>query len=114
MTDRVQKSERARKVLGKRIRTLRRRKGWIQLDLAFECGVSPAAISKIELGQVNAKIASLIKIARALRTDVARLFRGLPYATKTQTLNLRRPSCEENNLNEQPKHRLPGNAESGG
>jgi transcriptional regulator with XRE-family HTH domain len=66
MTGRIQKSAHARKILGRRIRTLRRRKGWSQLELAFECGVSLPSLSRIELGRVNAKIASLAKIAWAL------------------------------------------------
>lgn len=77
MTDKIQNSAKARKALGKRIKTLRCQKGWPQWELAFECGLSLTSVSKIELGQVNATIASLIKIARALGIHSSRLFRGL-------------------------------------
>ena len=67
-----------RKILGSRIRDLRRRRGWSQNDLAALCGLSTHHLGKIERGAANATLATLLPIAKMLKTSLAALFKGLP------------------------------------
>lgn len=58
---------------GQVISRLREEKGLTQEELAKLCNVQPAMISKIEAGQINVLITSLLGIARALKVDVREL-----------------------------------------
>ena len=63
--------------LGKRIRTLRKMKGWTQTDLAVHLDMNRGHISDIERGKREAGIITLQVIARGLETTMAKLLRGL-------------------------------------
>lgn len=63
--------------LGRRIARLRTQHGFSQERLAAECGLNRVAIAYIETGKRRPTIASLLKIARALDTTIADIFRGL-------------------------------------
>jgi transcriptional regulator with XRE-family HTH domain len=62
--------------LGQRIRELRRAKGIILRDAAERAGVSESFLSQVERGLANPSVASLRRIAEALREPVASLFVG--------------------------------------
>jgi transcriptional regulator with XRE-family HTH domain len=60
--------------IGAKIRTLRLARGLTLQDVARETGFSPALISQVEHNNVSPPIATLAKIARALRVKVASFF----------------------------------------
>jgi transcriptional regulator with XRE-family HTH domain len=65
--------------LGTVIRKVRQARGWRQLDLSARSGVSPSAISRIELGQIGPQsIDSLRAVAKVLdiRIDLIPRWRG--------------------------------------
>lgn len=62
--------------LGQRIRELRKAKGVLLRDAADEAGVSESFLSQVERGLANPSVASLRRIAGALREPVASLFSG--------------------------------------
>ena len=63
------------KALGKRIFTIRKQKGLIQLDLEIKCNISRADISKIENGLKNVEFLTIVKIAEALDVETIELFK---------------------------------------
>jgi transcriptional regulator with XRE-family HTH domain len=63
--------------LGKRIQTLRRKKGWTQTDVSVHLDTNRGHISDIELGKGEAGIITLQVIARGLKTTMADLLRDL-------------------------------------
>ena len=63
--------------LGVKIRRLRERKGWTQEMLAHEGGLHSHHLGKIERGQANLCLSTLLEIATGLDTSVAVLFRGV-------------------------------------
>jgi transcriptional regulator with XRE-family HTH domain len=63
--------------LGKRVQTLRKKKGWTQTDMAVYLDLNRGHISDIELGKREVGIITLQVIARGLDTTMARLLRGL-------------------------------------
>jgi Predicted transcriptional regulators len=62
-------------LLGKRIRELRKAKGWRQIDLAQHSGVHEVHISDLERGTREAGIRTVQAIASALKVKIADLFR---------------------------------------
>ena len=52
--------------LGRRVRKLRKSKGYSQDRLYLEAGFSRGTMSKIEAGSVNVKIGTLLKIAETI------------------------------------------------
>jgi XRE family aerobic/anaerobic benzoate catabolism transcriptional regulator len=64
-------------VLGKRIRTLRKAKGWRQIDLAQHSGVHEVHISDLERGTREVGLKTLHALAQALDVKLAALFKGL-------------------------------------
>jgi transcriptional regulator with XRE-family HTH domain len=52
--------------VGKRIRTLRQKRGWRQVDLAVAAGVGKTHISDIENGKRELGLLTLERIANAL------------------------------------------------
>lgn len=64
------------KDLGKRIRELRKEKGWSQEKLGFEVELHPTYIGGIERGERNPSVKNLAKIAKALSIKIADLFSG--------------------------------------
>ena len=63
--------------LGKRIRMLRKRKGWTQTDMAVCLDMNRGHISDIERGKREAGIITLQVIAAGLDTTMANLLKGL-------------------------------------
>ncbi len=61
------------KFLGKRLREIRMARGLRQEDMQ-ERGISPKYYQRIEAGNVNLTLRSLVKIASALRVSVLDLF----------------------------------------
>lgn len=56
-----------------RIRAERRIKGWTQLELAVECGLSSNCIAQIEQGKRQPRFETACKIAKALGVSVSDL-----------------------------------------
>ena len=61
---------------GKRLKALRLKAGLTQLDLEVESGISRTEISKIENGQINISIMSIVKLAVALDIELVTFFDG--------------------------------------
>jgi transcriptional regulator with XRE-family HTH domain len=66
-----------RAVLGKRIRELRRRRGWRQIDLAVHSELSKTHICEIETGKREIGLEALKRIADALDTSLSELLKGI-------------------------------------
>jgi len=62
--------------LGARIRELRLKKEMTQNELAMQCDFEKASMSRIESGQTNMTILTLIKISKALDVEITELFDG--------------------------------------
>jgi transcriptional regulator with XRE-family HTH domain len=67
--------ENSRILLGQRIRTLRRLKGWTQQELGDKADVNYKFIGEIERSRQNPSFTILEKIATALGVDLYELFR---------------------------------------
>jgi transcriptional regulator with XRE-family HTH domain len=63
------------KRLGRRVRHLRKSKGWSQMYLASEAGLDKSYIGSIERGEVNPSVKLITRIAEALGVDILELFR---------------------------------------
>lgn len=63
--------------LGKRIKTLRTKKGWTQTDMAVALDINRGHLSDIERGKREAGLITLQVIARGLDTTMASLLKGL-------------------------------------
>lgn len=68
------KGEAFRKMLGLRIRELRKRQKISQAQLAFEAGVRREAIIHIERGEQNPTTETMLGIANALQVHIKELF----------------------------------------
>lgn len=63
------------KKIGKNIRRIRVKKGLTQLDLAAECEMEESNIGRIENGNTNPTVRTLLKIAKALGVSLSELVR---------------------------------------
>lgn len=63
--------------VGRRIKSLRLKKGWMQIDLAVHTGLTRETISNIERGRKEPGLRSLAKIAKAFKMTPSQLLRGL-------------------------------------
>ncbi len=70
----------AKRQNGAAIRALREKDGWSQAGLARAAGVDQSDISRFETESANASVATLNRIARALRVPVAAVMRELEPA----------------------------------
>jgi len=61
--------------LGRRIRTLRNKKGWTQQELGDHADINYKFLGEIERGQQNASFYILVKIAAALGVELPELVR---------------------------------------
>ncbi|MBS1619619.1 MAG: helix-turn-helix transcriptional regulator [Bacteroidetes bacterium] len=66
------------KLVGRNIREARRGIKKSQRALAFECGMEPASICRMEAGKGNLTISTLLKMSMALRVTPAALVSGQP------------------------------------
>jgi len=67
-------------VLGRRVRELRKARGWTQDDLHANSGLSQGEISKIEKGQINVTAETLMKLAGAFEIHTEDLVKGTHFA----------------------------------
>lgn len=65
-------------ILGQRIRARRRELGMSQEGLAHEAGLDRSYVGRIERGEHNLTFVALVRLARAVKCDVAALTVGLP------------------------------------
>jgi transcriptional regulator with XRE-family HTH domain len=63
--------------LGKKIRELRKRKGWSQEELADKCRIGRAHMSLIERGQQNLTLATLSAICTQLDVTMSAILKGI-------------------------------------
>lgn len=63
------------KVLGQRIKKLRKERGFLQVDLAVRTGISTGYIGSIEQGLRYPSLKVLQKIAKALKISVSELLK---------------------------------------
>jgi transcriptional regulator with XRE-family HTH domain len=70
----------ASRELGQRIREVRRKKKMTLRDAAVAAGVSESFLSQVERGLANPSVASLRRIADAMREPVASFFVGEPQS----------------------------------
>ncbi|OGL22349.1 transcriptional regulator [Candidatus Saccharibacteria bacterium RIFCSPHIGHO2_01_FULL_45_15] len=65
---------RVRRSFGKRVRELRKQKGFSQEVLADKAGLHRTYIGSIERGEQDVSIDNISKIARALKVSIVSLF----------------------------------------
>jgi transcriptional regulator with XRE-family HTH domain len=63
--------------LGKRIRELRKARGWRQIDLAQHCGVREVHLSYLERGLREVGFNTLVAIAKGLDVKLSDLIRDV-------------------------------------
>jgi len=68
--------------LGTAIRQSRRKKGWSQERLSFECELHRTYVGAVERGERNISILNLTKITDALGTTLPRLTEGIKKDSK--------------------------------
>ena len=61
------------KALGARIRQLRKKKGWTQDEFAVICDIHRSHMGKIERGETNLRLSTLVVIAKNLDVRVEEL-----------------------------------------
>jgi transcriptional regulator with XRE-family HTH domain len=66
-----------RRLLGRRIRKLRGQKGWSQEEFADVCGVNRSYMGRIERGELNLTLDSLLKISKGLKRSVSAILKGI-------------------------------------
>jgi len=66
-----------RVLLGNRVRTLRRKHGWTQVDMAEVLGVDRSYLSEIETGKKDPSLRVLKTIADGFGVSLSRLLSGL-------------------------------------
>jgi len=62
------------KAFGKRLKSIRLKKGLTQLDLELESGISRTEISRIENGLKNIEFYTIVKLAEALGITLGEFF----------------------------------------
>lgn len=62
------------KRFGKKVRELRKERGYSQEGFAFECDLHRTYIGCIERGEKNVTITNIEKIAKALKVEIGQLF----------------------------------------
>jgi transcriptional regulator with XRE-family HTH domain len=63
--------------LGGRIRDLRRRRGWTQVEMAEKVGIDRSFLADVERGKRNISILNLALIARGLGVTLSQLLSRL-------------------------------------
>ena len=63
--------------LGNRVRALRKKKGWTQVELAEMLGIDRSYLSEIETGKKDPGLRVLKAIADGFEITVSQLLRGL-------------------------------------
>ena len=60
--------------IGKKIRDLRKKAGFVLRDLSDRTGLSKPLLSQIEMGMVSPPVATLLKISKALQVNIGFFF----------------------------------------
>ncbi|MGN6646595.1 MAG: helix-turn-helix domain-containing protein [Cytophaga sp.] len=68
--------EKLLKALGKKVKALREAKGLSQYALSDESGIARSQIVRLENGELNCTIATLLQVAQALEVEVKELVEG--------------------------------------
>lgn len=63
--------------LGQRIRNLRRKRGWRQIDLAAHAELSKTHVNEVEVGKREIGLEALKRIADALETNLSELLKDI-------------------------------------
>ena len=63
--------------LGNRVRSLRRERGWTQVEMAEMLGVDRSYLSEIETGKKDPSLRVLKTIADGFKITLSRLLRGM-------------------------------------
>lgn len=63
--------------LGDRIRKLRKKRGWTQVEFAERVGIDRSFLADVERGKRNISILNLELIAKGLRVSLSQLFSKL-------------------------------------
>ncbi|MBN8669282.1 MAG: helix-turn-helix transcriptional regulator [Chitinophagales bacterium] len=71
------KAEEALKLIGERIRTIRKEKKLSQEELANLCDIELSQINRIELGKINTSISHLLLIAKTLEVPPEDLIKNV-------------------------------------
>ena len=66
-----------RKRFGERVRALRKKKGWTQVEMADYLGLDRSYVSQIENGKRNITLDTLDIMARGLGVSLSKLFSKL-------------------------------------
>jgi len=64
-------------LLGDRMRTIRKQRGYTQEELSFRCDLDKTYVASIEQGRRNVSFINLHKIANALGMTLSEFFKGL-------------------------------------
>jgi len=62
---------------GKRIRKLRKRHGWMLVELSVETGLGRVFLSNLENGKHEPKLGTIKKLAKAFGLTASQLLRGI-------------------------------------
>lgn len=65
------------------LKAVRKREGVSQLDLGYACGVHPSVIARIEAGNREPRLATIVKLAAGLGVSAAELMGDLPILAST-------------------------------
>jgi transcriptional regulator with XRE-family HTH domain len=76
---------------GVNLRRLRDAAGLTQLDLALECDMDMAEISRYELGQRDPRLSTIARLAAGLELDAAELVRGIAPSDRGRRRRPRKP-----------------------
>ena len=68
------RDEKAIRLLGKKVRELRKKQKLSQSQLAYEANIPRMQVSRIERGEINTSISTIIAIARVLEVQIKDLF----------------------------------------
>jgi len=63
--------------LGDRIRKLRKKHGWTQVEMAEKVGIDRSFLADVERGKRNVSILNLDLMAKGLKVSLSRLFSRL-------------------------------------
>jgi len=67
--------KKALKRFGERLHMLREKRGLSLRELSYACNIDYSKISKIEKGQVNITVTTVLELSRGLDIEAAELFR---------------------------------------
>jgi transcriptional regulator with XRE-family HTH domain len=63
--------------LGRRIRTLRKKRGWTQVEMAEKVGIDRSFLADVERGKRNVSILNVELMAKGLKVSLSQLFSRL-------------------------------------